>query len=50
MTKYKIMYNEYMPKPYYVAKRVETFWIRVSKYYTHKGFAKRTLNKLKTIE
>ena len=46
MAKYKIMYNEYMPKPYYIAKRVTTFWQQCSKNYTYKAFAQKALNKL----
>ena len=46
MATYKIMYNENMPKPYYVAKRVTTFWQQCSKYYTLKGYAKRAMDRL----
>lgn len=46
MATYKIMYNEYMPKPYYVAVRVTTFWQQCSKYYTYKKYAQKALNKL----
>lgn len=35
-----------MPKLYYVAVRVTTFWQQYSKYYTLKGYAKRTMDKL----
>lgn len=46
MAKYKIMYNEHMPKPYYIAVRVTTFWQQCSKNYTLKGYAKRTMDRL----
>lgn len=46
MATYKIMYNENMPKPYYVAVRVTTFWQQCSKHYTLKGYAKRAMDRL----
>lgn len=46
MATYKIMYNENMPKPYYVAVRVTTFWQQCSKYYTLKGNARRAMDRL----
>ena len=46
MATYKIMYNEYMPKPYYIAVKVTTFWQQCSKNYTFKGFAKKAMDRL----